>query len=52
MCLTELLTATNVLSVCGEYKLWIYRNYILYLLRFHLSVDAVTQSLYLRWSLW
>ena len=42
--LTELLTATDVLSVRGEYKLWIYRNYILSLLRFHLSVDAVTQS--------
>ena len=42
--LTELLTATDALSIRGEYKLWIYRNYILSLLRFHLSIDAVTQS--------
>jgi len=28
----------------GEYKLWIYRNYILSLLHFHLSVDAVTPT--------
>ena len=41
---TELLTATDALSVCGEYKLWIYHNYILSPLHFHLSVDAVTQS--------
>jgi len=27
-CLTELLAATDVLSIRGEYKLWIYRNYI------------------------
>ena len=46
--LTDLLTATDTLSVCGEYKLWIYRNYILSLLRFHLSVDAVTKSTILK----
>ena len=27
--LTDLLTATDSLSIRGEYKLWIYRNYIL-----------------------
>ena len=43
-CLTELLTVTDSLSVQREYKLWIYLNYILSLLCFHLSVDAVTQS--------
>ena len=40
----ELLTTTDVLSIRGEYKVWIYRNYILSLLRFHLSIDAVTQA--------
>ena len=39
--ITELLSATDTLHVCGEYKLWIYQNYILSLLHFHLSVDAV-----------
>ena len=42
--LTELLTATDALSIRGEYKLWIYRNHILSLLHFHRSIDAVTQS--------
>jgi len=42
--LTTLLVATDGLSVWVEYKLWIYRNCILSLLRFHLSVDAVTPS--------
>ncbi|XP_065896220.1 uncharacterized protein [Dysidea avara] len=40
--LSGLLTATDSLPVRGEYKLWIYRNYILSLLRFHLCVDAIT----------
>ena len=40
--LTDLLTATDSLPIRGEYKLWIYRNYILSLLRFHLCVDAIT----------
>ena len=42
--LTDLLSATDTLHIRGEYKLWIYRNYILSLLRFHLSVDAVTPT--------
>ena len=42
--LSQLLSATDVLPVQGEYKLWLYRNYIVSLLRFHLSVDAVTKS--------
>ena len=40
--LSDLLSATDVLPVHGEYKLWLYLNYIVSLLRFHLSVDAVT----------
>ena len=40
--LTSLLSATDSLCVHGEYKLWIYRNYIVSLLRFHLGVDAVS----------
>ena len=40
--LTDLLTATDSLPIRGEYKLWIYRNYITSLLRFHLCVDAVS----------
>ena len=40
-----MLTVSDVLSVCGEYKLWNYCNYILSLLHFHLSVDTVTQSI-------
>ena len=42
--LTDLLSATDTLHIRGEYKLWIYRNYILSLLRFSLSVDAVTPT--------
>ena len=40
--LTELLSATDSLPIRGEYKLWIYRNYIISLLRFRLCVDAIT----------
>jgi len=40
--LTSLLSATDSLCVRGEYKLWIYRNYIVSLLHFHLGVDAVS----------
>ena len=42
--LSQLLSAADSLSIHGEYKLWIYRNYILSLLRFHLCVDAVSHS--------
>ena len=42
--LSQLLSATDLLSIRGEYKLWLYRNYIVSLLRFHLSVDAITKS--------
>jgi len=42
--LSDLLSATDVLPVWGEYKLWLYRNYIVSLLHFHLSVDAVTKG--------
>ena len=42
--LSQLLLAADSLSIRGEYKLWIYRNYILSLLRFHLCVDAVSPS--------
>ena len=42
--LSQLLTAADSLSIRGEYKLWIYRNYILSLLRFNLCVDAVSPS--------
>jgi len=42
--LSDLLSATDVLPVRGEYKLWLYHNYIVSLLRFHLSVDAVTKG--------
>ena len=42
--LSQLLSAADSLSIRGEYKLWIYRNYILSLLWFHLCVDAVSPS--------
>ena len=42
--LSQLLTVADALSICGEYKLWIYQNYIPSLLRFHLCVDAVLPS--------
>ena len=42
--LSDLLSATDVLPVRGEYKLWLYHNYIVSLIRFHLSVDAVTKG--------
>ena len=42
--LTDLLNATDSLQIRGEYKLWIYRNFIISLLRFHLCVDAISSS--------
>ena len=36
--LTSLLSATDSLQIRGECKLWIYRNYIISLLRFNLCV--------------
>ena len=42
--LSQLLSATDLLPIRGEYKLWLYRNYVVSLLRFHLSVDAITKS--------
>ena len=42
--LTSLLSATDSLQIRGEYKLWIYRNYIISLLRFTLCVDSVSVS--------
>ena len=41
---TDLLTASDSLPIRGEYKLWIYRNYILSLIRFYLCVDAVSKG--------
>ena len=35
---------SNLLSTTDVFKLWLYRNYIISLLRFHLSVDAVTKG--------
>ena len=40
--LSGLLTTTDSLPIRGEYKLWINRNYIISLLRFHLCVDGIT----------
>ena len=40
--LSDLLTATDQLPIHGEYKMWIYRNYIISLLLFHLCVDAIS----------
>ena len=42
--LTSLLSATDSLQICGEYELWIYRNYSISLLRFNLCVGAVPNS--------
>ena len=42
--LSNLLSAAVVLPVRGGYKLWLYRNYIVSLLHFHLSVDTVTKG--------
>ena len=42
--LSYLLSTTDVLPIRGEYKLWLYRNYIISLLHFHLSIDAVTKG--------
>jgi len=39
--LIELLSATDSLPIRGEYKLWIHRNYIILLLRFHLCEDTI-----------
>lgn len=40
--LSQLLSSTDLLPIRGEYKLWLYCNYIVSLLHFHLSVDSVT----------
>ena len=40
--LSHLLSTTDLLPIRGEYKLWLYRNYIVSLLRFYFSVDSVT----------
>ena len=42
--LTELLSVTDAVHIRGEYKLWVYQNYILSLLCIHLCVDAVTPT--------
>jgi len=42
--LSYLLSTVNTLPIRGEYKLWLYRNYIVSLLRFHLSVDAISKG--------
>jgi len=42
--LSHLLSASDLLPIRGEYKLWLYCNYIVSLLCFHLSVDAVTRG--------
>jgi len=42
--LSYLLSTVDSLPIRGEYKLWLYRNYVISLLRFHLSVDAITKG--------
>ena len=42
--LFHLLSAVDTLPIRGEYKLWLYRNYIVSLLWFHLSVDTITSG--------
>ena len=42
--LSQLLSATDLLPIQDEHKLWLYRNYIVSLLHFHLSVDAATKT--------
>ena len=39
--LTNLLTCTDTLPIQGVYKLWIYRNYIIFLLQFHSCLDTI-----------
>jgi len=41
--LSHLLSTIDTLPISGEYKLQLYRNYIISLLRFHLSVDAISK---------
>jgi len=42
--LSQLLSYTDVLPIRGKEKLWLYHNFIVSVLRFHLSVDAVTKG--------
>jgi len=42
--LSYLLSTVDNLPIHGEYKLWLYRNYVISLLRFHLSVDAISKG--------
>ena len=41
---TALLSKVDQMSLQPEYKVWIYRNYILSIIRFHLTVDCVGPS--------
>ena len=38
----------DTLPICGKYKLWLYQNYIVALLRFHLSVDTTSEAIKLQ----
>ena len=42
--ISRLLSAADVLPIQGEYKLWLYHNYIVSMLQFHLSVEPVTKG--------
>ena len=42
--LCHLLSTVDTLPIRGEYKLWLYRNCIVSLLQFHLSVDTITRG--------
>ena len=42
--LSYLLSTIDGLPIRGEYKFWLYQNYVISLLHFHLSVDAVTKG--------
>jgi len=42
--LSYLLSTIDTLPIRGEYKVWLYRNYVISLLRFHLSVDAIRKG--------
>ena len=41
---TTLLSKVDQMCLRPEYKVWIYRNYIISIIRFHLAVDCVGPS--------
>jgi len=49
---SDLLQKVDSLPIRPEYQVWIYRNYVLSNIRFHVSVDSMELPLSLKWKIW